>query len=274
MYTHNETSSIVNMSTKIWGPPMWTTLHTISFSYPINPTDQDKKNYKQFFTLVGDMLPCILCKRSYKEFIKTGETRLDDDVMLNKDTLTKWLYHLHNKVNFKLGVEYGVSYDDVCAKYNSYIVSCTPVQKLGQEGPVKCEKTVITKCVSFKNSNYLYTDCIIIPHKIAKHYINYAKLRGLTNEDMYVINNYDKCRNDKDEWTKRNVECHKIITDMRENNVQALEEEGQWSGLPCMAELKLIMMLSSTLDRVQLIEIIKKLSTCDCEYRKIYKLVK
>lgn len=119
-------STIVNMSTKIWGPSMWTSLHTTTFSYPINPSDTDKQNYNQYFTLIGDILPCILCKKSYKEFIQQGETKLDDNVMKSKDTLTKWLYHLHNKVNFKLGVDYGVTYEDVCKKYNSYIVSCTP----------------------------------------------------------------------------------------------------------------------------------------------------
>ena len=68
----NDNNAIVNMSTKIWGPPMWTSLHIISFSYPINPTEIDKREYKQYFTLIGDILPCIICKKSYKEFIKTG----------------------------------------------------------------------------------------------------------------------------------------------------------------------------------------------------------
>lgn len=266
-----ENNAIVNMSTKIWGPPMWTTLHTITFSYPINPTDEDKKTYKQFFKLVGDILPCILCKKSYKEFIASGETKLDDVVMTNKDTLTKWLYHLHNKVNFKLGVDYGVSYDDVCKKYNSYIVSCTPTNG---KVPITCEKSTIPKNISFKNSNYNYSDCVVIPYKIAKHYINYAKLRGVGDSDLFVINNYGKCRKDRDLWIKRNMECHKIITDMRENNVPALESTGKWAGLPTEPELKLIMQLSSTLDRAQLVDLIKKLPKCECEYIRIYKLVK
>jgi len=266
-----DNNAIVNMSTKIWGPPMWTSLHIITFSYPINPTDEDKKNYKNYFKLVGDILPCILCKKSYREFIKSGETKLDDDVMTNKDTLTKWLYHLHNRVNFKLGVDYGVTYDDICKKYNSYIVSCTPSANNSQ---IHCEKSTIPKNISFKNSNYNYTDCIVIPYKIAKHYINYAKLRGLTDNDLHIINNHDKCRSNKDEWIKRNIECHKIITYMRENNIPQLEESGKWTGLPTEYELKLIMQLSSTLDRIKLVDLIKKLPKCECEYKRIYKLVK
>jgi hypothetical protein len=260
---------IVNMSTKIWGPPMWTSLHTITFSYPINPTEEDKKQYKEFFTLVGNILPCILCKKSYNEFIKSGETKLDDKVMSNKDTLTKWLYHLHNKVNLKLGVDYGVTYDDICKKYNSYIVSCTSTNK----SAISCEKSEFPKYISFKNSNYNYTNCVIIPYKIAQHYINYAKMRNLNADDMHVINNYDKCKKDENDWIKRNINCHKIITEMRENNIPALEESGEWIGLPTLHELKLIMNMSSTLDKTQLVNIIKKLPKCKCNYKRIYKLV-
>jgi hypothetical protein len=267
-----ENNAIVNMSTKIWGPPMWITLHTITFSYPINPTDEDKKKYKKFFMLVGDMLPCILCKKSYNEFIGCGETKLDNGVMMSKDTLTKWLYHLHNKVNLKLGVDYEVTYEDVCKKYNSYIVSCTPSNN--NNNKIDCEKSIVPKNISFKNSNYNYTNCVIIPYKIAKHYINYAKLRDLSDNDLHVINNYEKCKQNKDAWIKRNVECHKIITYMRENNIPAIEESGQWAGLPTKQELKLIMQLSSTIDKVQLVELIKKLPKCECEYKRIYKLVK
>jgi hypothetical protein len=262
-------NAIVNMSTKIWGPPMWISLHTISFSYPINPTDDDKKKYRKFFILVGDMLPCILCKNSYRQFISSGETKLDCNVMKNKDTLTKWLYHLHNKVNLKLGVDYGVTYDDVCKKYNSYIVSCTPTSN---NSLMTCEKTNLPKHISFKNSNYNYTDCNIIPYKIAKHYINYAKLRNLTNDDMYVINNFDKCKQNHDDWIQRNQKCHNIITYMRENNISPFEESGQWQNLPSIQELKLIMNMSSTLDKIQLTQMIKKLPNSKCEYKKIYRL--
>ena len=37
------------MDPKIWGPPGWLFLHTITFNYPTNPTEEDKKYYKNFF---------------------------------------------------------------------------------------------------------------------------------------------------------------------------------------------------------------------------------
>lgn len=102
---------------------------------------------------------------------------------------------------------------------------------------------------------------------------------------MYVIYDYQKCRQDPELWIKRNKECHNIITYMRENNITALEESGKWVGLPSIHELKLIMRLSSTLDKNTLIDLIKKLPfqgygsktpqpQCNREYKKIYRVVK
>ena len=36
------------MLTTIWGPNMWHYLHTMSFNYPINPDESNKKYYKEF----------------------------------------------------------------------------------------------------------------------------------------------------------------------------------------------------------------------------------
>ena len=57
------------MVTSIWGPPMWHYLHTMSFNYPVNPTNEDKKHYKEFFITLQYVLPCVGCKKSYGEFI-------------------------------------------------------------------------------------------------------------------------------------------------------------------------------------------------------------
>ena len=34
------------MITSIWGPPLWHFLHTMSFNYPVNPSSEDKKYYR------------------------------------------------------------------------------------------------------------------------------------------------------------------------------------------------------------------------------------
>ena len=36
------------MLTSVWGSALWHVLHTISFNYKVNPTNEDKMNYKIF----------------------------------------------------------------------------------------------------------------------------------------------------------------------------------------------------------------------------------
>ena len=47
-YKKKDFNSGDGMMTAIWGPNMWHYLHTISFNYPVTPTDQDRKHYKEF----------------------------------------------------------------------------------------------------------------------------------------------------------------------------------------------------------------------------------
>ena len=47
-FTRKEYMSGDGMMTSIWGPAMWHALHTISFDYPVHPTNEEKKNYKEF----------------------------------------------------------------------------------------------------------------------------------------------------------------------------------------------------------------------------------
>lgn len=234
------------MITKLWGPSMWKSLHAISFCYPNNPSEEDKKNYKTFFKLIQFLLPCDDCRNSYSKIIKTGLTLLDDQVLENRYTLTKWLYDVHETVNRKLGVDYDISFDDVVKKYESY--RATNV----------CYSVAVEK------------ECNVIPYKIAKHFVKYAKERNVDAEEFYLINT--KINKNSNEWHRRNKECGDIVDNMRINGIKSLEEDGIWKDLPTIDELKLILRLSSNLSKKQLINIIK--NKFKCEYKKIYRLVK
>ena len=58
------------MQTIKWGPGLWTSIHCMSFNYPEKPSEEDKKLYSTFFNLLGEMLPCVYCRKSYKTYIK------------------------------------------------------------------------------------------------------------------------------------------------------------------------------------------------------------
>lgn len=91
----------LGMRTKSWGPPAWFFLDVVTFGYPIKPTDAQKKQYKQFFTSLKNILPCGLCRESYSKFIK--ELPLTEKVLKTRKNLTTWFFKIHNKVNKKLG---------------------------------------------------------------------------------------------------------------------------------------------------------------------------
>lgn len=273
----NNISDDYSLITKIWGPSMWISMHSIAFCYPHHPTEIDKQNYKQFYTLLGDVLPCSFCRESYRNFIKTGSTKLDDNALENRESLTKWLYVVHETVNKKLCVDYDVSYDDVVKRYESYRASChSDDQSVPNNLNSNCDASTIQKIRSFKMANH--KECPVIPTKIAKHFINYAHIRGLKEEDLFYVNNSDSiCGNKKkniDYWTKRDNECCQILNEMREQGILSIEKDGQWQDLPTIHELKLIMRFSSNLSREKLVDLIQKLPRSNCNYQKIYKLVK
>ena len=56
------------LMTKIWGPHMWFAINCVSFGYPVNPTQEQKRQYKTFFEFLGFVLPCEFCKISYQFF--------------------------------------------------------------------------------------------------------------------------------------------------------------------------------------------------------------
>lgn len=270
----NENNGLI---TKIWGPGMWKGLHSVAYGYPIKPTEEQKLNYLKYFQLVGDVLPCKYCRESYKKFISDGSTKLDMSVMDSRETLTRWVYMLHEAVNKKLGVNYGVSYDDVTKRYESYRASCGK-PKVPKE-PVKgCLMPLDDKAQSFKIHEY--KDCPLIPLKLAKQFIQYAKIRNLPKDDFKII---EKCLSGTDitkkigdyncvDWEARNKECSLIISQMRIDGVDSLEMDGPHAGLPTVDELRLILRLCTNLTPSQLSDIIKKLPG-NKSLKKVYKLI-
>ena len=49
IFTKKNYMSGDGMLTAVWGPSMWHYLHTMSFNYPVNPTEDDKKNIKNLY---------------------------------------------------------------------------------------------------------------------------------------------------------------------------------------------------------------------------------
>ena len=100
------------MEPKVWGPPAWRFLHLITFQYPENPSDKDKKNYYIFFNSLKDVLPCPNCREHYSNHFKKHPIQLE-----SRKEFIEWLIDIHNEVNLMLGKK-TYSYDEVYELYD------------------------------------------------------------------------------------------------------------------------------------------------------------
>ena len=89
------------MDTFIWGPSLWKMLHSVSFADP-GVLRAHKQHLLDFMDSLGDTLPCVYCRDSYKTFL----TQLPDlGDTIDTGELSGWMYSLHSMVNSKLGVK-------------------------------------------------------------------------------------------------------------------------------------------------------------------------
>tara|TARA_B100002019_G_C21101599_1_gene513825 strand:- start:53 stop:853 length:801 start_codon:yes stop_codon:yes gene_type:complete len=247
--------------TKLWGPPAWEYLHSVSFGYPLEPTDEQKKNYRNFFINVGNTLPCKFCRNSYNDFIVSNDTKLNDDDLKNRENLTRWLYRMHEKVNNKLNITYNTTYEQLVNRYESYRSKCGKIDKK-KKG---CVTPLDSKAMSYNIQKYRETPSI--PYKLARSFCSYAKKRGLKEKDFIYMNNclqnggYENLVFNKksNKCIERNNYCRNIIQNMREKGIPSIVEEGEHEGYPSIEELKLIMALSTNLCEKELVNIKNKL---------------
>ena len=235
--------------TSIWGPPTWESFHSITFGYPITPIDKQKKDYMEYFRLLGKVLPCIYCRQSYDKFITdvNQDTLLSIDKMESRETLTRWGLALHDAVNKKLGVEYGVTYEELCYKYEGYRAKCT---KTGNG----CKMPLSMKAMSYQKADIHRAPIVNIEY--SRTMSNHAKKLGLKNYDEFLGFFSSIERNSKD-WGARDCAARKIIRYMRKNGIDPLGDDG----MPCVYELLLLSMLSSSLEIDKLDSICKKCTT-------------
>ena len=90
----------VSIKPSIWGPHGWKFLHYVSLGYPSNPSEEDKKNYKNFYTSLQHILPCAKCAHNHSHTLKKYPI---DNHLSNRDTLVRWVIDIHNKVNSETG---------------------------------------------------------------------------------------------------------------------------------------------------------------------------
>jgi hypothetical protein len=133
-YSKNDYRSGDGMVTAIWGPGLWHYLHTMSFNYPVQPTREEKKNYKAFILSLQFVLPCRYCRENLTKNLKV--LPLTAEVMKNRDSFSRYIYKLHELVNKMLNKKSGLTYCEVRERYEHFRSRCT-VNDPGPANPKK-----------------------------------------------------------------------------------------------------------------------------------------
>jgi hypothetical protein len=158
------------MQTSKWGPSAWDYLHTLTFNYPINPTNDHKKYYYELFNNLKFTLPCKFCRESYTIFFKYINIY---DYLEDRMGISYWLYTIHNIVNMKLNKKQ-VNFIDVVNYYekrraNKINESCKKKLCICDELVCCCKECNCDEC----NKNFDFVNKTKLKYdNITKKYIN------------------------------------------------------------------------------------------------------
>lgn len=122
-YNNEDYSSGDGMMTTVWGPSVWMFLHTMSFNYPIEPSEEEKTDYRNFVLSLQKVLPCKYCRMNLVKNFK--DLPLTMDSMKNRESFSRYIYNLHELVNRMLKKKSNLTYDDVRERYEHFRARCT-----------------------------------------------------------------------------------------------------------------------------------------------------
>lgn len=111
------------MLTSVWGPPLWHVLHSMSFNYPVNPTNSDKKHYLNFVLNLRWTLPCGKCRQNLVNNFKQLPIHMKH--MASRNTFSRYVYDLHEVVNTMLNKKSGLTYESIRERYEHFRSRCS-----------------------------------------------------------------------------------------------------------------------------------------------------
>ena len=136
IYSKEDFISRDGMLTTVWGPMIWSYLHCMSFNYPNNPTNKDKKHYRDFVLNLQNVLPCGKCRNNLKKNIKRMPLTMSE--MSSRETFSRYVYNLHEVVNKMLGKKSNLTYEDIRETFEHFRARCSlPIELKHKTGGKK-----------------------------------------------------------------------------------------------------------------------------------------
>lgn len=187
VYTKDDFNSGDGMLTAVWGPAMWHFLHTMSFNYPVNPTEENKKHYMDFVKNLVNVLPCKYCRINLKANFKKMPITMT--TMKSRDTFSKYIYDLHEHVNNMLKKKSNLSYDDVRERYEHFRARCLVDPKMSNIEKVASPKESKKGCTEplFGTKSKCLIKIVPIDHKTPTFEMNKKCIRTRKNRNKCVV---------------------------------------------------------------------------------------
>jgi hypothetical protein len=95
----------------------------MSFNYPVEPTSENKKNYRNFVLNLKNVLPCKYCRINLANNLKKKPLQMCH--MKSRETFSRYIYELHETVNRMLNKKSNLTYCDVRERYEHFRSRCT-----------------------------------------------------------------------------------------------------------------------------------------------------
>jgi hypothetical protein len=112
----------------------------MSFNYPVEPTIEDKKYYREFVLNLRYVLPCKYCRMNLKTNLK--QLPITMTVMKNRDSFSRYIYNLHELINKMLNKKSNLSYCEVRERFEHFRSRCTDEKpKLFKLSDLRLNKT-------------------------------------------------------------------------------------------------------------------------------------
>ncbi|KAF2134516.1 mitochondrial FAD-linked sulfhydryl oxidase-like protein ERV1 [Dothidotthia symphoricarpi CBS 119687] len=80
------------------GRSSWTLLHSITATYPVQPTPDLQSETASFLRTFGKLYPCWVCAEDFQTWMTQNTPRVS-----SRSEFGQWMCEAHNAVNVKLG---------------------------------------------------------------------------------------------------------------------------------------------------------------------------
>lgn len=112
-----------------WGPSAWTFMHVVSFTYPTEPSDDDRSRAFEFMHAFAEMLPCARCREEWTLYLKENLPVRETHHLQSRSAFTRFLVTGHNHVNERLGKQ-KISYAKAVELYDPSFATREPPSPL------------------------------------------------------------------------------------------------------------------------------------------------